>query len=374
MNSFPRFLLKVVVLYLLLNLLFGLASEWKIGAFSLYNHIYSGRQRFPFGENPQEAYNFSLFNLDAMFASHEVSATKSADEYRVLIIGDSSVWGTLLKPEETIAGQLNGKNFILGDSRQVRFYNLGYPTLSITKDLLILDQAQTYQPDMVIWLTTLEAFPFDKQLSVPLVENNPRKVLKLIDRYNLSFNRTPLTPPTFWQSTIIGRRKELADIFRLQVYGIMWDATGIDQVYSTEYPRAAVNLDGKLEFHGDKKWDGPINRYLAFDPIEAALQRAGKTQFLLVNEPIMVSTGKNSDIQYNFYYPRWAYDRYLTEMEVFAENHQIEYLNAWNLVPADQFTNSAIHINREGVTILVEAISARLLLMWGISTANTGVK
>ena len=374
MSSFPRFLLKVLVLYLLVNLLFGLASEWNIGAFSLYNHIYSGRMRFPFGETPQEAYNFSLFNLDAMFASHEIVAIKHSNEYRILIIGDSSVWGTLLKPEETLAGQLNAKNLKLGDNRQVHFYNLGYPTISLTKDLLILDQAQKYQPDMVIWLMTLEAFPIDKQLAVPLVENNPREVLTIIDRYNLNFGQNHLTPPTFWESTFIGRRKELADLFRMQAYGIMWAATGIDQVYPTEYPLAAVDLDENIRFHAAENWDGPINRYLAFEPIESALRQAGKTQFLLVNEPILVSTGKNSDLRYNFYYPRWAYDRYLAEMEVFTQKHQVDYLNAWNTVPSDQFTNSAIHINRDGVTQLSEAISARLLQMWAKPVENIGAK
>ncbi len=44
-----------------------------------------------------------------MFASHVIAAgPKPADEYRVIVIGDSSTWGTLLRPEETLAGQLDG--------------------------------------------------------------------------------------------------------------------------------------------------------------------------------------------------------------------------------------------------------------------------
>ncbi len=55
----------------------------------------------------------------------------------------------------------------------MRAYNLGYPVMSLTKDLLILDYAQRYQPDLIIWAVTLESFPYDKQLFPPLLQNNP---------------------------------------------------------------------------------------------------------------------------------------------------------------------------------------------------------
>ena len=64
--------------------------------------------------------------------------------------------------------------------KTVHAYNLGYPTISLTKDLMILDQANSYQPDLVIWLTTLEAFPKEKQLSSPIVANNAERVRQLI--------------------------------------------------------------------------------------------------------------------------------------------------------------------------------------------------
>ena len=142
-----------------------------LGKLSLYNVIFPGRERFPFGET-YKSYSLSLFDLDAMFASHVLTGTKKAgDEYRVLLIGDSSVWGTLLKPEQTLAGQLDS-NPLTACGKNVHAYNLGYPTISLTKDLMILDQAKAYQPDMIIWLTTLEAFPKDKQLDSPIVANN----------------------------------------------------------------------------------------------------------------------------------------------------------------------------------------------------------
>ncbi len=37
---------------------------------------------------------------------------------------------------------------------------------------------------------------------------------------------------------------------------------------------------------------------------------AGSIPVVIINEPMFISQGKNSDIRYNFYYPRWAYDDY----------------------------------------------------------------
>src|SRR5690349_15118361 len=175
-------LLKAIVLFALINAVFPVFQNAPVGRLSFYNSVFPGRERFPFGET-RESYNLSLFDLDAMFASHVLAGTeKPADEYRVLLIGDSSVWGTLLRPEQTLAGQLNG-NTITACDKTVRAYNLGYPTISLTKDLMILDQARHYQPDLVIWLTTLEAFPNDKQLTSPIVANNPVRIKELITNY-----------------------------------------------------------------------------------------------------------------------------------------------------------------------------------------------
>ncbi len=80
---------------------------------------------------------------------------KPADEYRVLVIGDSSTWGILLRPEQTLAGQLEKAGLTLC-GKTVRVYNLGYPTISLTKDLMVLDYAMRYQPDLIIWPMTLQ--------------------------------------------------------------------------------------------------------------------------------------------------------------------------------------------------------------------------
>jgi hypothetical protein len=125
-------LIKGVSLFLIINFLI-IALPERIGRLSLYNVVFEGRQRLPFGEDSEHSYNLSLYDLDAMFASHLIDATsKNDDEFRVVIVGDSSVWGTLLTPEETLAGILNTSDFSGCEALNLRFYNLGYPTISLT--------------------------------------------------------------------------------------------------------------------------------------------------------------------------------------------------------------------------------------------------
>src|SRR3990172_5211693 len=212
-------LLKAALLLALFNFAFILVNNIPFGKLSLYNTVFPGRERFPFGET-REAYNLSLFDLNAMFASHVLTgAEKARDEYRVLLIGDSSVWGILLRPEETLEGQLDARFGACG--RRVRVYNLGYPTISLMKDLMILEQARQYQPDMIIWLTTLEAFPKDRQFDSPIVANNAERVRQLITNYRLPMdpNHPDLVNSSKWNQTFVSRRRALADLVRLQIYG-----------------------------------------------------------------------------------------------------------------------------------------------------------
>jgi len=76
-----------------------------------------------------------------------------------------------------------------------------------------------------------------------------------------------------------------------------------------------------------------------------------------VNEPILISRGENSDIRYNFFYPRWAYDDYRQALQAKAIANGWNYLDLWDLVPESEFTNSAIHLTPAGEQLLAERIA-----------------
>jgi len=100
---------------------------------------------------------------------------------------------------------------------------------------------------------------------------------------------------------------------------------------------------------------------LAFDVLEAGVKLVGDIPVMIVNEPIYLSDGQNSDIRYNFYYPRWIFDQYRQEMRLRAEANDWLYLDLWDLVPASEFTNSAIHLTPTGENLLAGQI-ARMIL------------
>jgi hypothetical protein len=61
-------LIKGLLLFIIFNILFTFIDSESIGKFSFYNHLFPGRLRLPFGENPTLAYNLSLNNVEAMIA------------------------------------------------------------------------------------------------------------------------------------------------------------------------------------------------------------------------------------------------------------------------------------------------------------------
>jgi hypothetical protein len=356
-------LLKALLLFVVFNLLFMSADIVPLLArLSAYNVIFPGRTRLPYGEVPMRAYNISPLSLEAMFASHELTAgAKPEDEFRVLVIGDSSVWGFLLRPEETLSGNLNTGGYTTDDGRVLRVYNLGYPITSLFKDLMILDEAMQYEPDLVLWLVTLEAMPLSKQFTSALVQHNPQRARSLIDRYDLDLapGEGDLIEPGLWQRTIVVQRRNLADLVRLQLYGAVWAATGIDQDYPETYPLRMSDLEDDETFFGLVPGDN-LGDILAPEVLQAGLALAGEVPVMFVNQPIFVSDGENSDIRYNLNYPRWAYDEYRVWFGEQCEVYSWSCVDLWDLVQPPEFTNTAFHMSPPGTAqlagTLVEAV------------------
>lgn len=354
-------LVKALLLFAALNLLFAALNPGAaLGRVSAYNLLFPGRLRFPFGEAPAQAYNLSLYNLEAMFSSLALNAEpKAADEFRVLVIGDSSVWGTLLRPQETIPGVLDASGLTCS-GKPARFFNLGYPTLSVTKDLMVLEEALRYQPDRILWLVTLEGLARDTQFSSsPVLANNAARARGLISRYDLRLDAQDpaLSEPDLWGRTLIGQRRALADLVRLQLYGVLWGATGIDQVYPERFTPAQRDFEpGSVSFHGQ---NGPAlaQDSLALEVIAAGMRAAGGVPVTLVNEPVLVSSGRNSDLRYNYFYPRWAYDDYRQQLAQAAARQGWDYTDLWDFAPESEFTNSAIHLTPAATASLAQRIA-----------------
>lgn len=353
-----RVIAKALILFGLCNLIFALVYPMElIGTFSLYGSLYPARPRLPYGENPPESYNVSLNNLSAMFASHEIATNSTEEEFRIVLIGDSNTWGWLLYNEETLSTYINGTNLSINGQRVVA-YNLGYPVMSLTKDLLILDEAMNYQPDMVIWLVSLASFPPEQQVFSPLVQSNLARLRSLIEDYRLNINpdNEAFNHFSFWEQTIVGQRRQLADLLRLQTYGLSWSATGIDQIIPE-----TITLR-QSDFEEDYSWsvfEDPTRltqEDLAFDVLHAGVERIGGIPIIIVNEPVFISDGQNSEIRYNSFYPRWAYDQYRDLLQDYAQENNWQYLDLWDRIPTQEFTDSPIHLTTEGTQALAQIL------------------
>jgi hypothetical protein len=368
--SLARLAAKSLVIAALIHFAFAPAAALDVAAgWSLYNRVFPGRLRLPYGDDPARAYNISVTNVKALFRSHVLDAPAPApdDELRVILVGDSSVWGFRLGADETLAAHLNRLN-LHSHGKRLAFYNLGYPTMSLLKDLVILDRALTYRPDLVVWLVTLESFPAGRQAESPLVSFNRAETASLLARSGLTTDRyLPQAPSaTWWSGGLIHRRREFAELFRLQVYGLMWAASGVDHDTSASFAPRAEDLEADETFQGYAPGTLAAGD-LAWEILEAGRATAAPVPVLFVNEPMFISRGANSDIRYNFFYPRWAYDDYRTWLADRCRGSGWLCAEVWDSLPGTDFTDSAVHYNAAGAERLAS------ILAGPIQTAAAGL-
>lgn len=359
-----RVLIKATLLFALINGVFALLDPIEaLGSVSVYNVVVPGRERLPYGEDSARSFNLSLYNIPAMINSHVVARPKAADEFRVIIIGDSGTWGWFLKNEDTLAGQLNAPGLKTDDGRRIVAYNLGYPIMALTKDVLILDEALKHQPDLIVWPVTLESFPREKQVFSPIVQNNAPRVRNLIETTQLAVeaNDPRFVTLDFWGKTIVGQRRALADWLRLQLYGFSWAATSVDQFIPDQIKLRQSDFEADVSWQSFKQASTLTENDLAFDAIRAGLKLAGDVPVLIVNEPMYISTGVNSNLRYNSFYPRWAYDQYRTLLSAQAQANGWQYVDMWDAIAPEYFTDTPVHLNPAGSALYAQLLSPAIL-------------
>lgn len=357
-----RLIVKALLLFVFVNVAYALIQP-PISQLSLYNLIFPGRTRLPFGGG-LDPYIVMIDDVDAMLASHAVAKPKPDDEYRVLLIGDSSVWGELLLPQESISEQWNSLNHQC-KGKTIKFYNLGYPHPSVIKDLVILEEAVEYDPDLIVWFTTLNSL-IPRRVSV-FMEANREDALRLMDAYDLAFpERDALLQlePSFYERTIVGQRSYLNRWFKLQLLGFVWsaDRTDVDMRYLPESIEVnSPDVEDHILYRQMEPTD--LRKLMVFEAFTAGQEIAGSTPILFVNEPMFIASGENSDLRYNKGYPRWAYDQYREAMQEEAVRSQWKYLDLWNTIPPDYFSDTSLHLSPEGERLLLELIDPTVISM-----------
>ncbi len=366
----PGILVKAILVFATFNTVYFVTQPLNLlNHLTVYNALVPGRTRLPFSEYPDASYSLIVTNIDQMLASHQIATAKAQDEFRVVMIGDSSVWGYLLPPTQTQAECLNELGLTLPSGRKVHVYNLGYPTLSVTKDFLILRHALQYKPDLVIWPMTLASLYPTDQLGFEVVHAHFDEVSALETQYHFRFDPwPPANAPTWIDHTFVGQRRELADWLRYQLYALDWNATQIDHAipkFVSPHPTSLVEDNNLLSVgvmrlaQAGKLAAGD----LSLDVVKAAIDTAQAQQIpvLLVNEPMYRSD--TSQLRWNSYYPKWAYDDYRTILQDSAAHEGWHYIDYWNAVPNDQFTDTDFHLTPDASCDYARKLSEPLMAL-----------
>ena len=70
-----------------------------------------------------------------------------------------------------------------------------------------------------------------------------------------------------------------------------------------------------------------------------------------------VSDGENSDARYNAFYPRWAYDQYREMLAETATTEGWKYVDLWDAIPPEEFTDTPVHLTPRGVGIVADLLA-----------------
>ena len=355
-----RVLLKAMGLFILLNLLYALVAP-QGGKLSGYNILFPGRTRLPFGIIG-DPYTVTVEDVETMFSSHLIAAPRLPNEYRVVLIGDSSVWGEGLGASEVISEQWNRMNLACGE-RIIRTYNLGYPHPSMVKDLVILDKALEHEPDLIIWFVTLNSL-ISQRVNPFLVANRGRAA-RVLNAYDISFKQGKQlaeTAPTFFERTLIGQRSNLARWIKLQLLGLIWTATGADTNTFAEDDPPDFDIGDDPRYRGMEP-PAEIQDLLLFSALSAGQEMAGSIPVLIVNEPMYIAPKAETMVRYNAGYPRWAYDQYREAMSARAQGGAWKYLDLWDAIPRRYFLDASLHLGAEGERLLIKKIDPVLQSM-----------
>ncbi len=327
-----RVILKALVLFVGFNLLLTLFPNPsyfvfrqllpKLNKFPIYAVYYDSQAKHGFGAQ-------NVFDRTVLFNTHLISYEKKpVNQYRIIFIGDSTVRDGTIYPMID-QQECNGKI--------LHVYDLGYYGASATKDLMILQEAMKYSPDLIVWSVTdrtLSNEPKDFALA------NSVDLAKLIATYDLPISAgQALTGGSFFFG---------GDKIRLQTrlvlnYAILFPAIRSPQ----RLIQSAIN-DIKTNNAADQETLPASGAYL-FSALTAAPKIAGGVPFLLINEPRPSVVVAQTD-----------YLEYRQELLSLNGGQHWIFLDLWNLAPDKDFIDK-IHRNADGEVLYNKAVLPSIL-------------
>lgn len=299
------------------------------------------------------------WTLDPLLAAHEIAQPKAPDEYRVILLGDSATFCLYCPTRESIPQALTDLGATI-DGKRVRAYNLAYPGSDWLKDILILKHALNYEPDAIVWLVTAKGSgdqPLPQEPDAHLITRlNAAELPALARAYNLdTWETRRYADAAAWYHQSIwthgGRLRDwLVLVARTVRSALLQPGKDLTDQYLLPGPpvtsqpiRPVAEINSSLP-----GYDVMPNRQ--WELLRAGVQMAHEADvpLLIVNEPIYIGSGENSDVNYNSFYERALYDRFRAALTDFVAQQEVPYLDLWNGLPPEDFSNTSLHYNAEG--------------------------
>lgn len=365
LTEFLRALAKACLLLLVAN--FGLV--WldvnpvrQIILLNTWNLQEEGRARLVY---PDDFENGQL-PLEALLAAHMIGRPAADDEIRTVLLGESGIAGWGLADEETLAAQITARSIRTG-GRWIVAYNLAYPQPSVVRDAITLDAALDHDIDLVLWFLTpsaLDNAPDGTGSNRVFFDLNRDRLRGLVDRYPgvlsgwyTGQSSVVLPAEPGWQRYAGIRDQALLPIwFNSLFYPFYVPDTGkVERRLGNE----PVPEDARYPFNhpGFATLPNATWRFM-----EAGCRAAGArgAVILFVNRPILIGESGTSTINYNALYSRALYDRYREALATYMESWGWWYIDLWDAIPAERYTDTPLHIDAEGNALMAAYLQAAL--------------
>jgi hypothetical protein len=358
LRTFGKGILVAVAINLIL-LAAGFDPVRALVQINTYDLLGRGRARLAY---PSDFQNGQL-PLDALLAAHAISGPKGADEFRVALLGESGVAGWGLPDDETLAAQLTAADARTG-GRQVVAYNLAYPQPGAARDLLILDAALAYEPDLIVWFVTpatLNNAPDAAGQNRVFFDLNRERLAALAAEYDplvgpwVDANIPALLPPRPWWYRFSAIRGQ--DTLPVWINTLFYpfsppDLAESDRRVGLEAPPDEARYS--LEHPGFEEMPNAAWAFLRAGCMDANAKGAG---LLVVNEPLAMLGDRAGGGPANSMYTWPLYERYRAALADYAGAHGLWYADLWDAVPNAHFTDTPTHMDAAGAGVLADRLA-----------------
>ena len=331
-----RLVLKALLLFAFFNILF--AEVPSVNDF-LFKLMMPRLDRFPvyaLYSAPSAKHGFGLepvFDVGTLFNSHIISqSTKHPKEYRVVFIGDSTI------RDAQFYSFINNQGSICG-GKYLQAYDLGYYSTSAIKDLIILQEAMKYSPDLIIWSITNSI----THTNIGFLQANPGDLEKLQNVYGISYDSIG-KDLAFYRTD----DKIRAEVRLLLYYLVLNPATGNnDNIMSIAIQDASDVTSASMPDLSSASLD---SRRALDSEILAFKRIINNVPIFLINEPrpgAIVNTDQ--------------YKQYVNNLTNLSRTKGIKMMNLAELIPDQDFTTSRIHRNNDGDMLFARAVMPAIL-------------